>query len=142
MKILPILLATVAAAAAGAAHGARPPSAPAAAAAVVQPAVESGAIKSTEVRDLKPIITNLAAPAGAWIRLELGVLLTAGEHSESDLPIREFADDTLSYLRALTAAQLEGVGGIRRLREDLNERAALRSHGGIREVLIETLVVQ
>ena len=38
--------------------------------------------------------------------------------------------------------QLEGVRGLQYLREDLNERAILRSDGKVRELIVEGLVVQ
>ncbi len=39
-------------------------------------------------------------------------------------------------------AQVEGASGLQHLREDLNERAVLRSKGAIRELIVESLVVQ
>jgi len=42
----------------------------------------------------------------------------------------------------LTIVQLQGGSGLQSLREDLNERVAIRSEGHVRELIIETLVVQ
>ena len=37
---------------------------------------------------------------------------------------------------------MEGAAGLRNLREDLTERVAIRSKGVVRDIVIETLVVQ
>ena len=49
---------------------------------------------------------------------------------------------TLAYLRTVTLKQLEGPVGLEAIRDDLNERAATRSDGKVREFVIRTLVVQ
>ena len=54
----------------------------------------------------------------------------------------EIGDDILAYLRTVTLKQLEGPVGLQSIREDLNERAATRSDGKVREFVIRTLVVQ
>jgi flagellar FliL protein len=48
----------------------------------------------------------------------------------------------VAYVRTITLAQLEGASALEHLREDLNERAALRTDGAVSEVVIQTLVVQ
>ena len=45
-------------------------------------------------------------------------------------------------MRTLTLAQIAGASGLQHLREDLNERAAIRSDGRVRELILQTLVVQ
>jgi flagellar FliL protein len=45
-------------------------------------------------------------------------------------------------MRTLSEAQIGGASGLQHLREDLNERAAIRSGGLVRELIIQTLVVQ
>ena len=92
-------------------------------------------------RDLKPIVTNLAAPADAWVRLE-ATLVCDPSAPIDEKGISEMSNDIVAYLRTTTARQLEGAGGLRRLREELSERMALRSGNRVREVLIQTLVVQ
>ena len=54
----------------------------------------------------------------------------------------QISEDMVSYLRTLSPAQIEGARGLQYLREDLNERAAIRSSGKVRELIIETLVIQ
>ena len=102
---------------------------------------EAAASPST-LRELKPIITNLASPAGAWVRLEAALVFRPDRVAQPDVVAGEIANDFALYLRALTARELEGVEGLRQLRDELVERAALRTNDGVRDVVIETLVIQ
>jgi flagellar protein FliL len=98
--------------------------------------------KLANVRELKPIITNLVAPPGAWVRLEAALVFNAPVSAQDEPRIAEVANDTLAFLRTLSASQLQGASGLQNLREDLLERAALRTDGKISDVAIETLVIQ
>ncbi len=102
---------------------------------------EAAASPST-VRELKPIITNLASPAGAWVRLEAALVFKSERVAHTDVLTGEVANDFALYLRALTARELEGVEGLRQLRDELVDRAALRTNDGVLDVMIETLVIQ
>ena len=91
---------------------------------------------------LSPIVTNLVEPADAWVRVDLSLVMDALADGERKRLASEIAADALAYLRTLTLAQIEGASGLQFLREDLSERAMTRSQGRVRELLIETLVVQ
>ena len=52
------------------------------------------------------------------------------------------SEDILAYLRTVTLSQIEGPSGMQHLREDLVERARIRSEGRVKELVIQTLVVQ
>ena len=91
---------------------------------------------------LAPIVTNLVDPADAWIRVDLSLVMDTLEPDERKRLSSEIAANTLAFLRTLTLAQIEGASGLQFLREDLSERAATRSNGRIRELILETLVVQ
>jgi flagellar FliL protein len=39
-------------------------------------------------------------------------------------------------------SQIEGPIGLQNLRQELNERASIRSNGAVKELVIRTLVVQ
>jgi flagellar FliL protein len=54
----------------------------------------------------------------------------------------KIGEDLLAYLRTASLKQLEGPVGLQSIREDFNERAAIRSEGKVRELVIRTLVVQ
>ena len=88
------------------------------------------------------MVTNLAAPEGAVVRLQAAIVYDKAFAPQAELLAAKIGDDTLAYMKSLTVAQLEGAEGLQHLREDLGERAALRSDGRVRDVLIEALVVQ
>jgi flagellar FliL protein len=97
---------------------------------------------STRLRKISPVVTNMAAPAGAWIRMEGSVVTDPLNEEEASVLVARIGEDIVSYLRTVSASQIEGARGLQYLREDLNERATIRSGGKVRELIIETLVVQ
>jgi flagellar FliL protein len=94
------------------------------------------------LRKISPVVTNMAAPAGAWIRMEGSVVTDPLNEEEASVLVARIGEDIVSYLRTVSASQIEGARGLQYLREDLNERATIRSGGKVRELIIETLVVQ
>ncbi|RDJ27445.1 flagellar protein [Bosea caraganae] len=94
------------------------------------------------LKKLAPIVTNLASPANTWVRIEAALLMDRKSALNAEPMLGTIADDMLAYLRSVTARQLEGAAGLKNLREDLSERIAIRSKGLVRDVVIETLVVQ
>lgn len=92
--------------------------------------------------DLPPIVTNLASPADLWIRLEASIVVEGKSFTPSEVLVAEIASDVLAYLRTLTVAQIEGPIGLQNIRQDLNDRAAVRSKGKVVELVLKTLVVQ
>jgi len=91
---------------------------------------------------LSPIVTNLAQPEGAKVRLQASILFNKKEVASPTVVAAQITDDLIGYLKTLTIVQLQGGSGLQSLREDLNERVAIRSEGHVRELIIETLVVQ
>jgi flagellar FliL protein len=96
----------------------------------------------THVRDLAPIVTNLREPRDTWVRLEAAVVFEDEALAGNDALIAEIGGDLLAYLRTVSLAQVEGASGLLHLREDLTERAAVRSQGGVRELVVKTLIFQ
>jgi flagellar FliL protein len=96
----------------------------------------------TALQELPPVITALAEPSDTWIRLQGAIIYDTKDAPKPEVMAAEIADDTLSYLKTLSAAQIAGPSGLLHLREDLSERARIRSDGRIREFMIETMVVQ
>ena len=94
------------------------------------------------LRELAPIVTNLANSGDVWVRFEGGILLEAAAAKQGEALAAQIGTDILAYLRTLSIAQLQGVNGLAFLREDLNERVRQRSQGKAREIVIQTLVVQ
>lgn len=92
--------------------------------------------------DMPPIVTNLGAPRDTWIRLEASLVFDAKALPRPEVTAGEIAGDELAYLRTVTLAQIEGPIGLQNVRQDLNERAVIRSGGKVSELIIRTLVVQ
>jgi flagellar FliL protein len=94
-----------------------------------EPAVASSQkskqVDTITVKTLPAIVTNLAGPKKAWIRLEAAI-----------------ADDFVAYLRTVPLAQIEGPSGFLHLREDLNERARIRSGGKVKELVVQSLMLE
>ncbi|MFI5013179.1 MAG: flagellar basal body-associated FliL family protein [Hyphomicrobiales bacterium] len=107
-----------------------------------EPVSASRYVGDTNLKDLPPIITNLAEPRDTWIRLEVSLVCDTKAAPIPDVLTGEITGDILAFLRTLTLAQIEGAAGLRQLREDLNERVAIRTEGRVRELIIQTLVVQ
>ncbi len=94
------------------------------------------------LRDLPPIIANLADPPDAWVRLQATLVFDSASTPKLDVLAAKVAEDILGFMRTVTLAQISGASGLQHLREDLNERAAIRSEGHVRELILQTLVVQ
>ncbi len=94
------------------------------------------------VRKVAPIVTNLSGAGNDWVRLETSIVYKTGQEVNPDVMATETRQDILAYMRTLSLAQIQGPSGLLHVREDLNERAKIRSKGIIQEVVIETLVVQ
>ena len=88
---------------------------------------------------LEPITTNLAGPTEIWARLELALIFDG----RPDLMIAQTVQqDILAYLRTVKFHQIEGASGFQHLKSDIEERAAIRSDGKVKGVLIRTLLFE
>ncbi|NBN64874.1 flagellar protein [Microvirga tunisiensis] len=96
----------------------------------------------SRLRQLKPLVTNLAAPKDAWIRVQASIILDESDIDDPGILAGHIEEDILAYLRTITLEHVEGAAGLQHLREDLNERAITRSGGKVRELILESLVVQ
>ncbi len=106
------------------------------------PPVASRYAGSARLRKLSPIVTNLAAPANNWARVEASMVTDSLNDEEAGILAAHISEDIVVYLRSASAAQFEGARGLQHLRDDLTERANIRSSGKVRELIIETLVIQ
>ncbi|BAF86627.1 MULTISPECIES: flagellar basal body-associated protein FliL [Azorhizobium] len=97
---------------------------------------------NTMMQPMKPVIVNLASPPNTWVRIESSFVFKNGALANPALTESTLREDMMSYLRTLTLSQFEGPSALQQLREDLNERARVRSEGRVDELIIETLVVQ
>ncbi len=107
-----------------------------------KPVEESIYTSDITIRKLAPVVTNIAGSETDWIRLEASIIYKSGIEFNSEVLAAETRQDVLAYLRTVSLAQIQGPSGLLHLREDLNERARIRSNGFIQEFVLETLVVQ
>jgi flagellar protein FliL len=120
----------------------------------LRPAMPQGGMKPEEsstsgpparpstIFDLPPIVTNLGAPGDTWIRFEGSIIFDANTLPHPEAIAGQIGEDILAYLRTVSLRQLEGPIGLENIRQDLNERAAVRSGGKVPVLAIRTLVVQ
>ena len=106
------------------------------------PPVATSYAGSARLRMLSPIVTNLAAPANNWARVEASMVTESMSDEDAGILAAHISEDIITYLRSSSVAQFEGSRGLQHLRDDLTERAAIRSSGKVRELIIETLVIQ
>lgn len=94
------------------------------------------------LQPIDAVVTNLASPTETWIRLETAMVFKNGAVENPQVTAAELRQDILAYLRTVGLAQLEGPSALQHLREDLNERVALRTDNRVTELIVQTLVVQ
>ena len=146
--LIPILVLTVAAGGGGALIGTQIVAAAKSAAekaaggpeALKTPTVPVASVEA--LKELVPVVTNLMSPEGTSIRLQTAIVYDKTDAPQIDVIATKIGEDVLAFVRTLTLAQIQGASGLQALRDDLNERAVLRSDGKVRELLIEMLVVR
>ena len=133
---LPVLVLTLVAAGGGFAVGKQIVAKAKAAAAAESKAVTGpdapAPPSATALREMPPVVANLAAPEGSWVRLQTAIVYDKADGPQIEILSARIADDTLAYLRTLSLAQLQGASGLQHLRED----------GHVHEVMIEMMVIQ
>jgi flagellar FliL protein len=92
--------------------------------------------------DLPPIVTNIGTPTDVWARVEASIVLDGKTIEHPEILAGEIASDELAYLRTLNIAQVEGPIGLENVRQDLADRAYVRSNGKVSEFILKTLVLQ
>jgi flagellar FliL protein len=96
---------------------------------------------SKRAEALPPLITTLAT-SGAWVRLEAAMVYDAEAGKlPATLPM-QLTEDMLAYLRTLTVAHISGPSGFLHLKQDLAERARIRSEDRVEDILIQVLVFE
>ncbi|CBI76151.1 Flagellar basal body-associated protein FliL [Bartonella clarridgeiae 73] len=90
---------------------------------------------------LPPILTNIAMPENAWIRMEVSLIIKPNENIEATLTA-DISNDFLTFLRQVTIDQVKGPSGLMNLRADLLDRARIRSGNKVSNILISSLVVE
>jgi flagellar FliL protein len=95
---------------------------------------------NVQVVNLPSIITNLSDKTH-WVRLEAAVLIESGNSVPVDLAAR-LAQDSTALLRSLSMSQITGPSGFQHLRSELRFRLRARSSDNVRDVIIQSLLVE
>jgi flagellar FliL protein len=99
-------------------------------------------LDAAEIRNVPPVITNLAGPHRVWVRLESSIVLAGEPTAEDDLLAAKIGEDLLAFLRTISPTDIEGASGFQHLREDLVERVRVRSNGRARDLVIHSFIVE
>ena len=91
------------------------------------------------VLPIEPITTNPAAPSDIWVRMELSLVFNGAPDNAIAEQIQQ---DFLAFMRTVKLPQVEGASGFQHLKEDLEERARIRSNGRVKKILIKTLLFE
>jgi len=102
----------------------------------------SACLPGPSVVEMPPIVTNIASPPDTWVRLEASIVVDPKALPKADVVAAEIAADELAYLRTLSVNELQGPIGLENIRQDLRDRAAVRSQGKVVDLLLKTLVLQ
>ncbi len=94
------------------------------------------------IRQLAPIITNLASPKDVWMRIEVSIVIKPEAKAEQDLIAVKSSDQILALLRTIDLAQIEGPSGFLHFREDINDLVRESSEHKVAQVLINSMVVE
>jgi flagellar FliL protein len=109
-----------------------------------QPAASSAKTaeqKPSDVRPIAPIVTNLRDPSNLFIRLEAALVLEPNTPDAAAL-VAKIGDDLVSYLRTVSLSELEGPTAFQYFREDLKKRSVQLGGGKVKELLLQSLVIQ
>ena len=88
---------------------------------------------------LEPITSNLAYPSENWIRLEVAIRFN---DKPDENTAEEIHQDIMAYLRTVSLQQVESARGFQYIRDDIKERARIRSEGRVQDVLFRTFVIE
>lgn len=94
---------------------------------------------SETIIPISAITTNIAAPSDVWVRMEVSIVLDEPQPAELPGIIQQ---DLLAYIRTVKMHEIEGASGFRHLKENIEERARVRSDGHVKQVLIRTLLFE
>ncbi|MEF2550872.1 flagellar basal body-associated FliL family protein [Aurantimonas sp. A2-1-M11] len=102
---------------------------------------ESGDKLPLKLMPLKPVLTNIYSPPETWLRVEAALVYRDDGTADPEVLAAQIEADTLAFLRSVQLSQVEGTRGLMHLREDLRQRAKLRSPAVV-DYLIQTMIAE
>jgi flagellar FliL protein len=97
--------------------------------------------KPPEVKTLPTIVVNLREPANAVVRLD-AVVVIEPDTLEAAAIAAKIGDDLVAYVKTVSASELEGPTGFQYFREDLRKRALQVGGAKVKELYVQSFVVQ
>ncbi len=97
--------------------------------------------KVAEVKTLPTIVVNLRDPANAVVRVD-AVVVIEPDTPEAAAIAAKVGDDLVAYVKTVSASELEGPTGFQYFREDLRKRAVQVGGGKVKELYLQSFVVQ
>ena len=76
-----------------------------------------------------------------WLRVEAALVYRDDGSADPEVLAAQIEADTLAFLRSVQLSQVEGTRGLMHLREDLRQRAKLRSPAVV-DYLIQTMIAE
>lgn len=98
--------------------------------------------EAAAIRNLPPVVTTLDGPQRDWVRIEASIVLAGEPSAGDDLLAAKIAEDIVAFMQTVSAADIEGASGFQHLREDLIDRARVRSDGRVRDLVVHTFIVE
>jgi flagellar FliL protein len=90
---------------------------------------------------LEPVLTDIASPPGTQLRMQASLIVSPEGVADQTVLAAQVQADMIVFVRTLELAQIEGARGLLHLKEDLLERAKLRSPAVI-DLMVRSLVVK
>jgi flagellar protein FliL len=94
------------------------------------------------LKPVPPIVANLSGSERSWIRIEAALVMENDQSAEAKILATQVTEDMIAFLRTVPLTQIQGASGFQHLREDLNERARVRSGGKVQDVIIQALIIE
>lgn len=91
---------------------------------------------------INQILTSMPGPRSVWVRVEASVVFDGPTNPEFNVLAQKIGEDIVAYLKVTNVDQIEGASGFQYLREDINERARIRGQGKVREVVVQSLLIE
>jgi flagellar FliL protein len=98
-------------------------------------------VSAGSVLELPSIIGQVGGDRKIWVRLDVSVVV-APDTPAPDINAAYLAEDILAYVRTLSLEDLTTPSAIQVLREDLEERARIRTKGKVRGILFRSFVIE
>jgi flagellar FliL protein len=54
----------------------------------------------------------------------------------------QIVEDIVAFLRTVSLTQIQGASGFQHLREDLNDRVRVRSGGKVRDLVVQSMIIE